>query len=155
IIGDSRGVEMSLADLCSGYFVSGLICTEDWHAGVRMVDRYHRFLRFFSDGWWLWTDRDSRDGFDFRAFVAALDFTSIRATVPRPSPPTSPERDGGHLYEIGSYVLEEDRVRMTIHSAIAEWDFDFEVHFGKTGNELLGFSSRFEFIADDREANKG
>src|SRR5436190_4726765 len=95
--------------LTNGYYRSFLIQSEDWHAGVLMKDAFYRFLQFFPDGCWLWSNRSHWD-FDFVGFVSSLDLANMRRDPKAVWPPTSKERDGGHAFEFGTFQMDGSEI---------------------------------------------
>jgi len=130
-----------------GFYLSDRIHSEDWHAGIKMTDEYFRFLKFFRGGFWLWCDHRS-PGFDFATFVREFDLPKWRDRHLRLSPPTSTERDGGHLFEFGTYRLEGSEILASFYSPITETTFGHRLSILDEGRTLRGWNHPFIFHPD-------
>lgn len=127
-----------------GYYVSDRIDREEWHAGVRMAASFFRFLQFFPDGFWLWSDR-SYSSFDVPAFVADFDHAGWRLEHRSRLRPTSREREGGYLFEFGTWQVREDQVTLTTYCPLAEMSRDFDLTIIANAQWLLGWNCRLVF----------
>src|SRR5262249_13352477 len=54
-----------------GFYLSGRLRSEDWHAGVCWVREYVRYLKLFEDGRWLLRDHPAPD-LNFPAYLAGV-----------------------------------------------------------------------------------
>lgn len=134
--------------LIDGYYLSEQFRTEEMHAGVRMQDAYFRFLKLFPDGFWLWSDKN-RDDFDFPQFVRQFDLNHWRTNHKTESPPTAPDRDGGHLFEFGTYATDGNVTIVSFYSSIAEMEFSYNISLSDDGTRLTGWKRDFRFHNDD------
>ena len=127
-----------------GYYRSDLLRSEDWHAGVRMTDEYYRFVSFFSDQYWIWTDR-SESQMDVAEFLSTLDLKHLRENHRRVDPPTTVARDHNYLYQFGTYGVDRDEIQMTFHSSLADLDLNFSMKIVGDGEILEGFGGTFRY----------
>ena len=133
-----------MTPLIDGFYLSDRMHSEEWHAGVRMTDDYFRFLKFFHDGFWLRCDHRSAL-FDFPDFVRKFDLTEWRQNHMNLSPPSSEERDGGELFQFGTFQSGWWSIHLSFHSPRAQTTFTHKVSVSEKGRELRGWKHRFIF----------
>ena len=133
-----------MSPLTNGYYQSDRIHVEDWHAGVKMTSDYFRFVKFFEDGFCLWCDYGTLE-LDFQRFLRGFDIEKWRKEHLKLSPPTSAERDGGHLFEFGIFVLHGQEIILSFSCPIAEMTFQHTLTILNNGQELRGWNQRFRF----------
>lgn len=130
--------------LTNGHYLSEQFHTEEMHAGVRIYDSYYRFLQFFTDGFWLWSSRNS-DHFDFSAFVRDFDHEYWRSNHRKVSRPTSRDRDGDYLFQFGTYVTNGKEITTTFYCPIAEMPFSYRLTLAASGAFITGWNNHFRF----------
>lgn len=89
-----------------GYFRSGLQCSEDWHAGVRMVTDYFEFLKLYENGLWLSKNHWS-DDLDFPSYLASVDEQTFSEGLAGRHPHDSDRDD---LHRTGTWSQAGDRI---------------------------------------------
>ena len=144
-----------MTPLTNGYYLSDLIQHEERHAGVRMTNAYYRFLQFFPDGFWLWSDRNRWD-FDFTSFVSSLNLAEMRLNPRSVSPASSLECDGGHVFEFGTFRMNGSEIVLSLFSPTEQMTFDSRAHVVDSGRELRTGNQRFlwrPFAASAQEPN--
>ena len=90
-----------------GFYRSGLIHTEDWHAGVCMTKDEYESVKFFPDGFYISKSHRDRE-FNFSEFLAGLGIDAIRR---RRYPDNDPvDGDGDSIYQTGHFTVEGTRL---------------------------------------------
>ena len=135
--------------LTQGYYLSEQFVSEEMHAGVRMRDSFFRFLGFFEDGHWIWSDRDQTD-FDFVSFVCDLDLNYWRENRNEKSMPKNPERDQNYLFQFGTYKIEAAKTVLSFCDPVIAPDMEltFDLEIQDQGNRLRGWRRTFQFHSD-------
>jgi len=128
--------------LTNGYYLSELMTSEEWHAGVLMAERYFRFLQFFTDGFWVWSDR-SDCNFDFPGFVESLDLAKMCGDPKAIWPPAAV--GGGHLFEFGTFQADGNEIVLSFYSPLSQSTLEFRAYVVDEGRELRAFETRLRW----------
>jgi hypothetical protein len=107
IIDESRFNESDpMTPRYDGYYLSALQRSEDWHAGVRMVSEYHRYLKLFEDGRWVCKDHPTPE-LDFPAYLGSVTVEAFEAGLAGHDP-LDAEYD--YLHQTGRFTQAGDRL---------------------------------------------
>lgn len=118
-----------------GFYYSGPIQWEEWHAGVRMREVQYHFWRFYPDGNWVCCHRCTSE-FDFWRFTETLGKDTIeRAKVEG----TRQIEDGLELFRVGTYSIE---------SGILMTAFEWRVPLHPSGHQVFHTQMRWRILGD-------
>ncbi len=127
-----------------GFYLSDQFITEEMHAGARHNDEFFRYIKFFADGHWLWSDRNNNN-FDFTTFIKEFDLAHWQCNHKKEDPPTTKERDHGFLFQFGTYNASLNSVYLTFHSVIAQQSISSEMTIVENAEKLVGWEQEFHF----------
>jgi hypothetical protein len=84
-----------------GFYYSGPVEWEDWHAGIHMRETHYHWWRFYANGLWVHCYRCESD-FKFWEFTETLTLADIQRAQ---RDGTQQIEDGLPLFEAGAYVV--------------------------------------------------
>lgn len=109
-----------------GFYATGPVPWEDWHAGVRMHGIHFHYMRFYSDGTWFSCYRD--EPFAFWQFNESV---GTEWKIKLADGGGAKQLPCGDLeFQAGNYVVAGDQLLLTERSKIAEdlkWEFAYHI----------------------------
>jgi hypothetical protein len=86
-----------------GYYLSDRQRTEEWHAGVHMVEDYYEYLKLFEDGLFLRKSHPTPD-FDFSAYLGKITQQAFQDGLAGRHPL---DADYDFLHQTGRFIVRE------------------------------------------------
>lgn len=98
-----------------GFYKSNLRTSEEWHAGVKIVEEYFSYLKFLPGLRWISTnwypEFNKGEDLDFGEFLEELDIEQV--FLSQKAPPSCPKRDYNFMYHRGTYEIVDSVVTLS------------------------------------------
>src|SRR5262249_52426824 len=93
-----------------GYYLSDRQRSEEWHAGVHMVEEYFDYLKLFESGVWLRKNHPTQE-LDFGAYLAGVTDQAIRDGLEGNHPH---DQEYDFLHQTGRFSQNGDRLEFLV-----------------------------------------
>ena len=109
------------------FYKSQLITSKDWHAGVQMVDKFFRYIKFFPENKWLRADHYPLyiNEFDIKKFLKTIDIDKVLES--NETPPINPNSDNQYLYQHGTYIKNGSEVILNFYDPLGDQYIEYKL----------------------------